>query len=436
MREAVRFLETLGDLLDTVIREGFESNDLPLLLEAARKDIETLRLADPSAEFELGEGDVFWRRRALAGTVEWPWRQRLLDHEILKLAPPDGADAFRRWVEQLGRKLAPEGAVPTATVERRPVEPPMPAPEPAERVEPAGPVEPVGPAAPIERIPTAPPPAPPPPPPPPPVAVTPPSGFSLQEETERAWWLYGEAANRGRVPRRETEELIEILIRTLGRGAARANGRSLDRFDELTTIHAVNVALLAMGAGRHLAFDDHEVRALGVAGLYHDVGRVRLDERMLTDDPASEARRALQNDHPEAGARVLMDSGSWFSAAAVVAYEHHLTWRGTGGYPALKFARPPHQFSRIVTVCDTYDSLRTERPQRPALDAEAAAEYLRILAGKTLDPEIVTGVVGFTSAPVTRIEPPATRPAAALAQVSWLPDTGFDPDFEPRPPTL
>lgn len=406
MREAARFLETLSDLLDVVTRDGMESGELPLLLEAARKDVETIRLADPSATFEIGEGDVFWRGRALAGTAEWPWRQRLLDVDVVKLAPPDETEAFRSWVAGLaGRFASMEKAATDAPVE--PVAPVDPGPGPAK---PHG----VPPAS---------------------IASTP-AGFSLQEETERAWWLHGEAANRGQVPRRETEDLIEILARSLGRGVAAATGRSLDRFHEFTTIHAVNVSLLAMGVGRHLAFDDAEVRALGVSGLYHDVGRVRLDERTLGDDPASEARRALQTEHAEAGARVLMDSGAWFSLAAVVAYEHHLTWRGTGGYPTLQFARAPHQFSRIIAVCDTYDALRTERAHRPALTAEAASEYLRMLAGKTLDPEIVTGVTGYASESITWIRPPLTRPEATLADVRWLPDSGFDPDFEPRPISL
>jgi HD-GYP domain-containing protein (c-di-GMP phosphodiesterase class II) len=403
MREAARFLETLSDLLDVVTRDGMESGELALLLEAARKDVETIRLADPAAKFEIGEGDVFWRGRALAGTVDWPWRQRLLAAEVVKLAPPDETEAFRSWVAALaGRFVSVEEAAGDAPAD--PVAPIEPGPAPGE---PSG-----G----------------------PPAAVVPPAaGFGLQEETERAWWLHGEAANRGQVPRRETEDLIEILVRSLGRGLAAATGRSLDRFDEFTTIHAVNVSLLAMGVGRHLAFDDAEVRALGVAGLYHDVGRVRLDERSLGDDPASEARRALQTGHAEAGARVLMDSGAWFSLAAVVAYEHHLTWRGTGGYPTLQFARAPHQFSRIIAVCDTYDALRTERAHRPALAAEAASEYLRILAGKTLDPEIVTGGTGYASESITWIQSPRTRPEATLADVRWLPDSGFDPDFEPRP---
>lgn len=385
MREAARFLETLSDILDHVVAGGMESDGLTLLLEAARKDVETVHLADPAADYEIGDGDVFWRGRALAGTAEWAWRERLLAAGVDRLSPPDDATAFREWVGSIRERLS-------------------------EEQQPAGEAH---------------------PPPTPP-----PNAFSLDEEAERVWWLHGEAANRGQVPRRESEDLIERLMRVLQRGAATSKRRSLEVFDELTTVHVLNVTLLALGMGRHLAFDEAEIHGLGLAGLYHDVGRVRLSEADHGRDPTSEARRTLLATHPEAGARVLMDSGRWFAVAAVVAYEHHLTWRGNGGYPSLHFPRPPHQYSRIISVCDTYDALRTERAHRPALTCDAATEYLRMLAGRTLDPEIVTGFAGYVSEPVTYVAHPRSRAEATLSEVSWLPDTGFDPDFEPRPVSI
>ena len=425
MREAARFLEALGDILEIGTAEGMESDQMPLLLEAARKDVETLRLADPSAVFELGEGDVFWRGRPLAGTVEWPWRARLVDAGLARMTPPSDESAFRAWVTGVLRRLAPSSASGPTRVDARPpasgppalATPPVPSSTPHER--PAAAPSPPGaslsgtsPGIDVSGGGAIPSPS--------------PNALPLDEEAERVWWLYGEAANRGMVPRRESEDLVNRLFGLLDRGPARARGRDLDD-RHLTTPHLVNVALLSMGTGRHLAFDGDEVRALGLAGLYHDVGRVRPGADETVDDGRA---------HPATGARLLMDSGSWFAVAAVAAYEHHLTWRGTGGYPSLHFVRPPHQFTRIITVCDIFDTLRTERAHRPALTLEATCEYLRVLAGKTLDPEIVTGVVGYAATRFTHIEHPRTRPEADLSDLRWLPDAGFDPDDEPRPMAL
>lgn len=260
------------------------------------------------------------------------------------------------------------------------------------------------------------------------------AGLSLEEEGEQALRIHGEAADRRLVPRRETEALVARLAGRLDDSPVHATARPIDAFGDLTTTHMLNVALLAMGLARHLAFDEAERLALGVAGLLHDVGRVRIGDREKPPtDPVSEVQHTLMREHPTIGARLLLDSGGAFSLAAVVAYEHHLGWEGTGGYPTLTFPRSPHLFSRIVSICDAYDVLRTERPFRAGLSVEAAIGYLQVLAGKTLDPEIVTGFMGFASTPHAWIGHPATLPEGTLTDIRRLPDSSFDPDFEPGP---
>lgn len=259
----------------------------------------------------------------------------------------------------------------------------------------------------------------------------------LEHASETVRWIHGEAANRGVIPHRETLELVESVYHTPASPELRAAPLALDEEGEYTTVHALNVALLAMGLARHLAFDRGEILQIGVAGLLHDVGRVRPPPDAGPGvDPASPEARARVMRHPIEGARLLLDSGAGFALAAVVAYEHHLDWQGKTGYPRLHFARPPHQFSRIVSVCDTFDVLLTERPYRARLADDAALRYLPMLAGAPLDPELVTGFIDYVRGPFARIAPPATGSASTLAELGWLPETGFDPDFEPRPVRL
>jgi len=259
----------------------------------------------------------------------------------------------------------------------------------------------------------------------------------LERASDTIRWIHGEAANRGVVPRRETLELVERLHDAPASPELVAPSHPLDEDGEYTTVHALNVALLAMGLARHLAFDRDEILALGLAGLLHDVGRVRPSEPSpVAVDPASPEARARVMRHPADGARLLLDSGAAFALAAVVAYEHHLDWHGRSGYPRLHFARPPHQVSRLVSVCDTFDVLLTERSYRARLTDEAAARYLPMLSGAPLDPELVTGFLDYVEGPFARIAPLATGSPATLTELGWLPETGFDPDFEPRPVRL
>jgi HD-GYP domain-containing protein (c-di-GMP phosphodiesterase class II) len=76
--------------------------------------------------------------------------------------------------------------------------------------------------------------------------------------------------------------------------------------------------------------------------------------------------------------------------AAVVAYEHHLTWQG-GGYPKLRYPRRPHPVSQLVQICDVFDALRTERPFRGPWPVEKILRYLGELSGTDLNPEVLAG---------------------------------------------
>jgi len=238
------------------------------------------------------------------------------------------------------------------------------------------------------------------------------------------------------VPPGEGEALVARLLKVLDEGLLVAPAHPLEATGEVTTTHVLNLAVLSMGLARHLAFAEEEVMTLGLAALLHDVGRA---SPVNSPSPGawrdSEAHRRRIHGHPSRGARILLDSGSAFAMAAIVAYEHHIGWQGTGGYPRLRFTRSPHLFSRIVSVCDVYDVLRTERPFRPALSLEAARRRLRTLAGTTIDPEIVIGLDGFLDTPHAWIRPPSSRGETELSDVCRLDGAGFDPDFESHPAT-
>jgi len=394
VREAARFLETVAAILELATAEGLDSGGVQALAAVARADVEALRLADPSARFELEEDRALWRERPVAGAggAAMAMVTRLREAGITRLAPPDEEAAFRAWVAGLLRRLAR-------------------AADPAPSAAPPGTTR-DAPASAVPRTPVA------------------SDTASLEGEEAAAWSLYREAAETGRIPADEAESLATRLVEVRA-GAYSAPVRTLDAFEELTPVHALNVALLSIGLARHLAFDEEEVLAIALAALLHDVGRVRLvgAEHAITPDQ----RRTVIRQHPAIGARMLLDSGDRLAIPAVVAYEHHLGWRRAGGYPPLRYARSPHPFSRIVAICDAYDALRTERPYRAAVSKQGAVEYLHVLGGKSLDPEIITGFIGYSSEAHAWIEHPLTRSPERLAALRWLPESGYDPDLEPRP---
>jgi putative nucleotidyltransferase with HDIG domain len=164
---------------------------------------------------------------------------------------------------------------------------------------------------------------------------------------------------------------------------------SLREYDEYTTTHSLNVSVLAMALAESLCLSPREVRAFGVAGLLHDIGKVRIPRDVLNKPgQLTPAERDLIRKHPVDGARIIMESDQQLDVAASVAYEHHIMIDGSG-YPTMHFRRDCHPASHVVHVCDVYDALRTNRPYRAAWEHEQVMEYLRENAGTEFDPTLI-----------------------------------------------
>src|SRR5262249_54947566 len=161
------------------------------------------------------------------------------------------------------------------------------------------------------------------------------------------------------------------------------------------TTHSLNVSVLSMALAEFLGMGPADVRAFGVAGLLHDLGKVRIPIEVLTKTgKLTPDERVLMNRHPVEGARLILESEEDLDLAAVVAYEHHIMLNGLG-YPQVRYRRPCHEASNLVHVCDVYDALRTRRPYRDAWPVEQVLPYIEGRAGMEFDPKCVRAFIGM-----------------------------------------
>ncbi len=213
--------------------------------------------------------------------------------------------------------------------------------------------------------------------------------LSLHEEADAVQWLHEETQGGHGLPLAEAEAVVRSLAAAMhGDQAVVLPLLELRRYDEYTTTHSLNVCVLAMGLAEWVGMGARDVRAFGVAGLLHDIGKVKIPSEILNKaGRLTPEERDVMNRHPAEGARIIMASEENLDLAAVVAYEHHIMQNG-GGYPKLDYPRECHQASKLVHVCDVYDALRTNRPYRAAWPAEKVLSYVEERAGTEFDPDI------------------------------------------------
>jgi putative nucleotidyltransferase with HDIG domain len=246
--------------------------------------------------------------------------------------------------------------------------------------------------------------------------------FSLGEEAETIRWLHTEVQQNEALPLAEAEAVVRSLsVAMHGDQQMILPLLQLKQFDQYTTTHSLNVAVLSMALAEFLGLSASDVRAFGVAGLLHDLGKVRIPIEVLTKaGKLTPDERVLMNRHPVEGARIILESEQDLDLAAVVAYEHHIMLNGLG-YPQVRFRRACHEASNLVHVCDVYDALRTKRPYRDAWPVEQVLPYIEGRAGLEFDPEYVRAFIAmmrkWESQLAVMADERAPLPASAPASV-------------------
>ena len=237
---------------------------------------------------------------------------------------------------------------------------------------------------------------------------------TLGEEAETFRWLQNEVQSRGSVPLLEAEAVVRSLsVAMHGDSRIVLPLLKLKEFDQYTTTHALNVSVLSMGLAEFMGLSPREVRAYGVAGMLHDLGKVRVPKDILTKPgKLTPEEWSLMRSHTVEGARLILQSDQKLDVAALVAFEHHIMING-GGYPDRHFRCDCHKASTLVHVCDVYDALRTKRPYRDAWEPAATLEYIERGVGTEFDADVATAFIAMMGKWEPRLAYASLSPAAA-----------------------
>jgi len=171
-------------------------------------------------------------------------------------------------------------------------------------------------------------------------------------------------------------------------------------YDEYTFTHSVNVCIFSVALGRRIGLSKLPLYELGLAALFHDIGksRVPLDVLHKAGGLSEEEWRAMAS-HPWLGVLVLFQMRAQQELpyrAVVVAYEHHMKHDLTG-YPRPIRERNIGIFSKIVAVADGFDAGTSSRVyQRVPLSPAAVLAEMRDNANRGMDPVVVKSFINMT----------------------------------------
>ncbi|HAR35598.1 MAG TPA: hypothetical protein DCR87_01580 [Acidobacteria bacterium] len=184
--------------------------------------------------------------------------------------------------------------------------------------------------------------------------------------------------------------LLNIMENFFGRHQELLNLVSVKERDLVTFVHLLNVTLLVMFFASRLGFASDDVLDLGLAALYHDIGKLYISRKIIKKKGRlTEAEFQQVQSHPIIGARILQGyKESLGYLPMVAAFEHHLRY-DLSGYPKLPDTRKPHLASMMISICDVYDALSLKRSYKKEFPPDKIYELMTMEKGKAFPPELL-----------------------------------------------
>ena len=394
---AVRFLTSMAQALATM---SLYAEGHPARARAAVASFDILRdlqQADPRPSFSFLGSEVVYGQQAIRGLTDWEWALKLANVGVQRLEFGDMVerDAYVSFLEDVLARVSAFTAIAAANA---PANVPRGNGPTAIRFGAVG----VRGSSDV-RVPDA-------------AAhvAEQPSLLDLNAEVDAIRWVHEEVNDKEEIPLLEAESIVRSLsVAMHGDSQMLLPLLQLKEFDQYTTTHALNVSVLSMGLAEFMGLSPREVRAYGVAGMLHDLGKVRVPKDILTKPgKLTPEEWSLMRSHTVEGARLILQSDQKLDVAALVAFEHHIMING-GGYPDRHFRCDCHKASTLVHVCDVYDALRTKRPYRDAWEPAATLAYIERGIGTEFDADVARAFIAMMGKWEPRLAYVQSSPVAA-----------------------
>ena len=229
-----------------------------------------------------------------------------------------------------------------------------------------------------------------------PVVITP-----MEEELERAFDLHRDTRyvidkvlNDARLGKAIDVPEVKALVAELAQSAMR-NPDALIFLTQLraerqsVALHCINACIFSLIFGIHVGLPQEKLHVLGLGALLHDVGYIKLPQRLLDKPGALTAEESeVIRTHVAEGVSILQGASGISSRVVALIQDHHERWDGRG-YPRGKTRESIDYLGRVLGMVDVYDALTSPRPWRPAHSPYHALRLLQQNADKDFERALV-----------------------------------------------
>lgn len=196
---------------------------------------------------------------------------------------------------------------------------------------------------------------------------------------------------------RERQQRIDqaLELSNAYRGTAFLLGDVVEADDFYTGAHSRDVLELVLAVADEHGVDARSRLNAEFAALLHDVGKIRIPDSIIRKPgPLTDEERAIVNMHTIEGQRLLERVGGRLAEVGRIVRSCHERWDGRG-YPDGLAGEAIPLVARIVSCCDAFSAMTTNRPYRRALGVREALAELEANSGTQFDPRVVGTLVSL-----------------------------------------
>lgn len=160
----------------------------------------------------------------------------------------------------------------------------------------------------------------------------------------------------------------------------------LRTFDNYTFDHSVGVSIFSALLAKWLNYSPSMIKRAAIAGLVHDVGKIKLPDDILNKQTAlTDAEYEVMKLHPLLGYNLLRDSSSMPDVILEAVLHHHERYDGSGFPHGLVGENIP-PLTRVVSIGDIFSAMINHRVYAETLNPYKAAQNILDMSYNELDP--------------------------------------------------